>query len=562
MEKPTEHNKGFKQLLNGLLDGQLTAEQVCQLERQIQTSPEAMKLYVDTVTLTVGLRKYSQTQRGAMKEAIHQQTPDESVLWETLANDEKQAPTIKMVKKRNWLWWKSKPVLIQPKEQNIERVRRKISRLPVATLIVASAALVFLLLYIRLLPLMNIAQLKDSIHAVWDNRHNQFREGIELFPAVAQQTLREGFAHVHFASGAEVLFEAPCQFVLESKNQLFLKQGKVFIKVPKKAIGFAVRTPNSRIVDLGTEFGVFVGPDGTSQFQMFSGKASVTAGLAGKEKNSELLTAGQTFNVEADNGEISRGSFQRDNFVQLINSSNNIVWRGEKSLSLADFVVGGNGLQAEPEGSLNPVSGMIEPEAGYLAEDQMRNPPQTYNTIAVSPFIDGVFVPNGANGPVEISSMNHSFAFPKTIATIWYPLAAVTYYVTDKNEGSQSPDQGGVPRPAFYLHANLGVTFDLEAIRNAYPDTKITGFRTQYAIRWDGTPHGNKVDFWMLVDGQNRHEHRAKTAGKKMEDAYIPLSDTDRFLTLAVTEANDGLGYDWGVFVNPVIELETHQDAD
>jgi hypothetical protein len=66
----------------------------------------------------------------------------------------------------------------------------------------------------------------------------------------------------------------------------------------------------------------------------------------------------------------------------------------------------------------------------------------------------------------------------------------------------------------------------------------------------------------MLVDGQNRHEHRAKTAGKKMEDAYIPLSDTDRFLTLAATEANDGLGYDWGVFVNPVIELETHQDAD
>jgi hypothetical protein len=562
MEKPTEHNKEFRQLLNGLLDGQLTAEQVRQLEHTIQTSPEAMKLYVDTVTLAVGLRKYSQTQRGAMKEAIKQQTPDESVLWQTLANDEKQAPTIKMVKKRNWLRWKSKPVSIQPKEKNIERVHRNISRLPVATLIAASAALVLLLLYIRLLPFMNMAKLDDSIQAVWDNRANQFREGVGLFPAATQQTLREGFAHVRFGSGAEVLFEAPCQFILESKDQLFLKQGKVFVKVPKKAVGFAVRTPNSRIIDLGTEFGVIVDSDGNSRFQMFTGKASVVAGLAGEEKISKLLMAGQTFNVEAATGKIAMDWFLKDIFAQRISSSTNIIWRGEKSLSLADFVVGGNGLQTEPKGSLNPVSGVIEPEAKYLAEDQMRNPPQTYNTVTVSPFIDGVFVPNGANGPVEISSEKHSFAFPKTIATIWYPLAAVTYFVTDKNEGSQSPAPDAVSRPAFYLHANLGVTFDLEAIRQAYPDTRITGFRTQYGIRWDGTQRGNKVDFWMLVDGQNRHEHRAKTAGRKMEDAYIPLSDTDRFLTLATTEASDGLGYDWGVFVNPEIELETSEDTD
>jgi hypothetical protein len=65
------------------------------------------------------------------------------------------------------------------------------------------------------------------------------------------------------------------------------------------------------------------------------------------------------------------------------------------------------------------------------------------------------------------------------------------------------------------------------------------------------------VDFWALVDGQCRYENRAKTADRKMEDIYIPLGDKDRFLTLATTESNDGLGYDWGVFVSPVIELES-----
>jgi hypothetical protein len=561
MEQPAEHNKGFRQIINGLLDGQLTIEQVRQLEGTIQTNPEAMKLYIDTVTLVVGLRKYSQTQRGAMKEAIQQQMPDESVLWQTLANDEKQAPTIKIAEKKKWLRWKPAVIKVQPKERNIERVRRNISRLPIVTLIIASAALVFLLLYIRLLPSIHMARLDDSVYAVWDNHANQFREGIGLYPVNRQQKLKEGFAQVRFASGAQVVFEAPCQFMLETEDQFFLKQGKAFVSVPKEALGFTVCTPNSRIVDLGTEFGVTVDPDGVSRFQMFTGKASVIAGLAGMEKVSEMLLAGQACSVDKAADKISVASFIKDKFVQHISSSTKIIWRGEKSLSLADFVAGGDGLGTEPQGFLNPVTGVIETETESLTREEKENPPLTYNSVSSSPFIDGVFVPNGKDGPVKVTSGENSFEFPETSGTIWSHVAVITYYVTDKNEGSQSPGQGAIARPAFYLHANNGVTFDLDAIRNAYPGVKITGFRAQYGIRYDNKPYSNKMDFWVLVDGQKRHEHPGKIAGRMMEDVYIPLSNTDRFLTLATTESNDGLGYDWGIFVNPVIEL-TNKAAD
>jgi hypothetical protein len=554
-ETPVNPENGFRQLLNGLLDGRLTPEQMRQLEHQIQAGPEAMKMYIETVILAVGLRKYSQAQRGAMMEALRQ-PPDESELWRTMADEEKQAPAIKMAKQKKWFRPKPKTVPIQQMEKNIHRVNRHISRLPISVLIAASAALILMLVYIQLFPLQTVATLNDSVNAVWDNRVNEFKERRGLYPAANRQMLKKGFAQVQFQSGVEVIFEAPCEFVLEDKEQLFLKQGKVFVRVPEEAIGFSVRTPSCRVIDLGTEFGVSVEQDGTSQIQMLSGKASLVAGLAGQKKEvSELVLAGQARKVEAATGKISMSAFLQDQFAQRIDSSTSIVWRGQKSLSLADIIAGGDGLQTNRRGCLNPVSGVIESETRYLTPEEMRNPPQTYNAVQASPFINGIFVPNGKNGPVKVSSADHRFAFPPTSATIWYPVTAITYYVTDKNEGSQSPGPGMLPEPAFYLHSNLGVTFDLNAIRKAYHGMKITGFRTQYGIRWDGTPHSNKVDFWVLVDGQNRHEHRAKTAGTKMEEAYIPLGDTDRFLTVATTEANDGLGYDWGIFVNPVIEL-------
>lgn len=36
----------------------------------------------------------------------------------------------------------------------------------------------------------------------------------------------------------------------------------------------------------------------------------------------------------------------------------------------------------------------------------------------------------------------------------------------------------------------------------------------------------------------------------------IELNETDRFLTIIVTDGGDGYGYDWGVFAEPALEFE------
>jgi hypothetical protein len=566
MEKPTEHNKGFRELLNGLLDGQLTARQVRQLERTIQANPEAMKLYVDTVTLTVGLRKYSQTQRGAMKEAFEQQKPDESAVWQTLANDEKQAPTIKIVKKRNWLRWKPKAVAIRPKEQNIERVHRNISRIPIVTLIVSTAALVFLLLYIRLLPSMHMAKMNDSVQAVWDNSGNQFREGNGLlYPVNRPQTLKEGFAQVQFASGVQVVFEAPCQFMLESQDQFFLKQGKVFVKVPKEAIGFAVRTPNSRIIDLGTEFGVTVAPDGVCWYQMFVGRASVIAGLAGHEKVSELLMAGQAFCVEAAADKILVASFVKDEFVQHISSNTNSIWRGQKTFDLADIAGGGDGLGTGTTiQGINPITGKMEDIHGL---DRITS--NAYRTLPDNPFIDGVFVPDGKTTQI-ISSQGHRFEECPVTPGNFYTAITNTPRLDPLNRWSEITDETDRIGNSFLLmHANNGITFDLNAIRSSISGAKIGRFNSRLYMcqTAPGQPNG---DFWVLVDGKLRYSKRNVTQKGFVDSVTIELHDKDRFLTLVTTDGGDienrtlpgGIGIksiysDWAVFADPVIELTT-----
>jgi hypothetical protein len=119
-----------------------------------------------------------------------------------------------------------------------------------------------------------------------------------------------------------------------------------------------------------------------------------------------------------------------------------------------------------------------------------------------------------------------------------------------------------------FLHANAGITFDLEAIRSQLPGVRITRFHAEVGISRTALRDAN-ADFWVLVDGQIRYR-KEKVREKGAADSLdIELSDTDRFLTLAVTDGGDpdarelpngfvcrSIDCDWGLFGNPVLVLE------
>jgi hypothetical protein len=88
--------------------------------------------------------------------------------------------------------------------------------------------------------------------------------------------LGRGLAEIRFNSGTCVIIQGPTVFELTGENGGFLRSGELSATVPVGAVGFAIHTPSATIVDLGTEFGLAVEPDGTSEVQVYSGKVEVS----------------------------------------------------------------------------------------------------------------------------------------------------------------------------------------------------------------------------------------------------------------------------------------------
>lgn len=125
--------------------------------------------------------------------------------------------------------------------------------------------------------------------------------GSELF-AGQQVHLEAGLAELHFACGARVILEGPARFALVSRGRLFLYQGRLAARVPAEAAGFAVAAPGVVIIDRGTEFGLWVEPQGPIEVHVLDGCVDLQP--EGEEKpagsaatSAKRLRAGQAVRV-------------------------------------------------------------------------------------------------------------------------------------------------------------------------------------------------------------------------------------------------------------------------
>ena len=83
------------------------------------------------------------------------------------------------------------------------------------------------------------------------------------------------------------------------------------------------------------------------------------------------------------------------------------------------------------------------------------------------------------------------------------------------------------------MHSNVGITFDLVSLRQLLPGQSIIEFAAIYGIPDRST--NPTADFWVLVDGQLRFSQKDMKSGQSGKIS-VPLSDSDRFLTLITTE--------------------------
>jgi hypothetical protein len=126
---------------------------------------------------------------------------------------------------------------------------------------------------------------------------------------VGRLKFKAGLVRLEFYSGAAVILEGPADFELLGIDLAKCHRGKLRAIVPEPAAGFTILTPQARLVDLGTEFGIDVAPDGPAEVHVFDGRVevyppaglTVTADLtAGKA--ARINAAGQLEDIPVDPG--------------------------------------------------------------------------------------------------------------------------------------------------------------------------------------------------------------------------------------------------------------------
>lgn len=136
-----------------------------------------------------------------------------------------------------------------------------------------------------------LATVREVHDARW-SRGIALRSGASL--GSQQVTLDAGSIELEMQSGVILAMEGPVTFALRDGNHLALTSGKMAAYAPATAKGFTILTPTSRVVDLGTRFGVLT--DGIhSEAHVFEGSVDVAAISA---PQSVRITAGSAMRIE------------------------------------------------------------------------------------------------------------------------------------------------------------------------------------------------------------------------------------------------------------------------
>jgi FecR protein len=114
-----------------------------------------------------------------------------------------------------------------------------------------------------------------------------------------------GLADIRFRCGTRVLIEGPAHLDLVSARSVRLRQGKLTARAPADAIGFEVLSPQGKVIDLGTEFGVSVAANGVTDIYVFEGQVEAhSEGKTGKlnlgERQAARIAAGQITPTDSD----------------------------------------------------------------------------------------------------------------------------------------------------------------------------------------------------------------------------------------------------------------------
>jgi hypothetical protein len=401
----------------------------------------------------------------------------------------------------------------------------------------------------------------------------RLREGDELH-------LLSGLAHLEFYSGARIILQGPSKFTPTGPARGRLESGRLTGKVDGGK--FQLTTPTAKVIDLGTEFGVTVGPSSNTDVCVFVGEVEVQPGLDRREKNQSYteaynLTQGMSVRVAAT-GKVSDGmdaGVDYDVYTRSFPSRTNL---NSDELDLVDIVCGGNGQGTRLAAAIDPLTGQWDrrPWNNPLGPGTRKGDGRFHPAIW-HPFIDGTFVPNKLGEPIQVDTKRGTIRLAKeggdyTWGPIWARRA-----VKDPAQLDRSADSWGAKTfpviterlahsrlGGIGIHASVGITFDLKAIGREHPGriNRLKGVLAnlenskEHNPEWASKNPPPMADFRVFIDGEKRYEKLKFARNLEGVPFEVGLSPKDRFLTFVTTDAGDSNRYDHIVVIDPVLETQ------
>lgn len=516
-------------LLIKLLENYISDSEIHQLDESFADQPELVDYYCDFVINYAAVRMKLNDEVEAADETSDGGDFDAGV-WSELAEYERKAYRIDIPQD------KPEPPTAAPVEPR--KSSYKPSRLSRYIIASYAAVILFLILFNRFSPVLSgkeVATLQDTLDARWGQSRVQMHTGIRLKDSDPPYVLEAGYAKIAFDNQVKVVVEAPAEFQLIADDQLMLNYGRVYAVVPDKAYGFIVNTPDSRVIDLGTEFGLERGRfDNNTELHVIKGKINLISGIHAHKINMDV-SEGDARLIEGATGEVRTIDCNDRIFVREIESATGLAWRGEP-VDITSLVAGGDGF--------NPVYEFrtLNPNSGRYTQDVLKSKFLTtngrYNPVENNPYLDGVFVPAGNEEPITITSQGHTILCPGISGAYTHNIAP--FFRQFEQSQAQPPLFNGMyygtaERPAILVHSNIGFTLDLQTLRETYPDLTIRGLETGYGLTW--AEKRGQADFQILVDGELKFEQKKIRSRRNHAVAKVDLEAADRFLTFVVTDS-------------------------
>lgn len=505
------------ELLQRLLDDQIQPDEMGRLQKAMREDLRVRDYYVDSMLACAVVRRSSQV-TGELSEYD---------LIQALAGDG------------------------SPSSPN--RVRRCLYSIAVI-LMLGVLILASLSLFRHQVPGPAVGVLAGVYEAQWQGPHP--RPGGPVYAGLYD--LREGAAKIDLGQETSLLLEAPCRVELNGVDEVTLRSGRLAALVSTQTTGFRVRTPTALITDLGTEFGVIAHPDGSTEAHVLKGRISVALDPNRSGRSTAFaVNEGQASAIDGTGRTIQGGLAARADIFLLQLPSLSQPTSPSGRLNLADLVSGGNGRgTGTSDRGIDLETGQTfnhpATEIRWTRRNEFQPTPQFRS-------IDGVFVPNRAQGPVVISSTGLLFSqCPETLGS---------HYGGPTNSGKfldllsqqihtariNGASFGTSRHPALNLHPNAGITFDVDQIRLDNPNVQIDRFTAVCGIPKDlPQPQFSSADAWVLLDGVVHLHLRFPVGRNVVENVDVPIPAETRFLTL-VTTCSGRADFSWVLFGDPFL---------